>query len=341
MRKGNGFHMKTGNVSIFMGEDPQSSRKQLMGMSRDEGNQSTFFAGTLNQEADPIGLKKQMAQKKALKVVSDAFAADRKLDMEIADRENRIQDLLSERSVAEKAVRELENQKAEIGKEYGLSENGLSDEDWSILSRGSKLPNSLSDEEKTRFAELEAQGLTEYYSRCEDIDDMEKPYHQLIGENTSQIKEYETANKAIHKARLDLRNHPMIGAQQEADAIMEAARQEILSMLTDEGMDHLDEEMQEKVEQAKESKEEKEEKEEKLEKIREEKAQKEAQTDAIRRKARENEERTEELMEALPAEELLQMSSSQIDIQQEIKDIMNKMKLMEEDIKGTMVDASL
>lgn len=333
--------MKVNQVNIFVGEDSCSGRKQLLGMSQQEGNRSAFFAGTLNQDIDPIGLKKQMAQKKALKVVSDAFAADRKLDSEIADRESRIKDLRAEKAAAEKAVKELEDQKLEIGRAYGLGEEGLSDEDWDILEKGSMLPTALTDEEKVRYAEMQEQGLTEYYGRCRDIDDLAKPYRQLIRENDNQIEAYESMNQSIHKARLDLKNNPMIAAQKEADAIMEAASKEIISMLIDESKEHIDEEMQEKVEQAKEEKEEKEEQEEKLEAIREEKVQLESQAEAIREKARENEKRTEELLDSLPMEELLQMDNSKTDFQQELKEIMDKMKLLEEDIKGTTVDESL
>ena len=112
-------------------------------------------------------------------------------------------------------------------------------------------------------------------------------------------------------------------------------------MIKDQGMDHIDEEMQEKVDKAQEEKEKKEEEEEKLEAIREDKAQIEDQMDAAREKAHENEKRTEDLIEALPTEELLQMTGGTSDFQQELKDIMNKMNLMEEDLKGAAVDTAL
>ena len=60
-----------------------------------------------------------------------------------------------------------------------------------------------------------------------------------------------------------------------------------------------------------------------------------------RERAHENEKRAEALMEALPTEEMLQMSNNTSDFQQELKDIMNKMKLVAEDIKGTTVDTTL
>lgn len=184
--------------------------------------------------------------------------------------------------------------------------------------------------------------MTEYYGRCKDIDDLAEPYKQIIDENTDAIKSYSAANKAVHKGRLDLRKgNPMIAAQEEAEAIMDAAREEIIGMIKDKGMDHVDEELQEKVEQTQENKEKKEEEEEKLEAIREEKAQIQSRAEAAREKAKENEKRAEELLDALPSEEMLQMKDGRADFQQELKDIMNRMKLMAEDLKGAAVDATL
>ena len=334
--------MKVNNVSIFVGQDSQNGRGPLVGLNRKESGSSTFFAGSLNGDIDPIALKKQMAQKKALKVVGDAFAADHKADLEVADREARIQEMRAENREARKALNELEAQKQEIGKVYGLGEEGLSDEDWEILEKGKEMPSTMSEEEKARFQEMKDQGLTEYYDRCEDIEDLADPYRQTIRENDGMIKAYEAANEAVHKSRLDLRKgNPMISAQEQAEAIMDAARKEIIGMIKDEGMDHIDEEMQEKVENAKEEKEKKEEEEEKLEAVREDKAQIEDQVDAARERARENEKRAEELMEALPADELMKMDNDTSDFQQELKDILNRMKLMEEDLKGAAVDAAL
>ncbi len=334
--------MKVNNVGIFVGQDPQNGRGQLLGLMNREKGGSVFFAGNLNGNFDPIAQKKQMAQKKALKVVGDAFATDRKTDMEVAEREAKIKELQAENLEAKRVLKDLDAQKQNMGREYGLGEEGLSGQDWDILEKGSEMPEAMSEEEKARYQEMKEQGLTEYYDRCKDIDDLAKPYRQTIQDNNKEIKVCEASNKAVHKSRLDLRRgNPMIAAQEEAEAIMDAARDDIIDMIKDEGMDHIDEEMQEKVEQAQEEKEEKEEEEEKLEAIREDKAQMLDQAEAAREKAHENEKRVEDLLEALPTEEILKMSGSTSDFQQELKDIMNRMKLMEEDLKGAAVDATL
>lgn len=335
--------MKMNSVSIFVGGNTQRAPLELVPFAgKKEGKGNPFFVGAINGKVDPITLKKQMAQKKALKIVGDAFATDHKTDMEMAEREAKTKELRAEILEARHALKDFDAQKVEIGKEYGLGEEGLSDEDRKLLEKGCMMPTALSDEEQVRFQEMKEQGLVEYHNRCKEIDKLSEPYQEVINENTKTIRGYQAADKAVHKSRLDLRKgNPMIAAQEEAEAIMDAARKEVISMIKDEGMDHIDEELQEKVDQAKEEKEEKKEEEEKLEAIREDKAQIESQVDAARKRAHENEKRAEELMEALPTEELLKMEDGTSDFQQELKDMINRMKLMEEDLKGAAVDATL
>ena len=116
-------------------------------------------------------------------------------------------------------------------------------------------------------------------------------------------------------------------AQEQAEAIEEAAGKEILGMLAEEGKEHVDKEQEEKAEQAEEAKEAKEEQEELLAKRKDE-----------REEARE---RAEALAESLPTEQLLSLDKIQDDINKEIQNIVDKMKLIEEDIKGAAVDRTL
>lgn len=194
--------MKVNNVGIFVGQDPQNGRGQLLGLMNREKGGSVFFAGNLNGNFDPIAQKKQMAQKKALKVVGDAFATDRKTDMEVAEREAKIKELQAENLEAKRVLKDLDAQKQNMGREYGLGEEGLSGQDWDILEKGSEMPEAMSEEEKARYQEMKEQGLTEYYDRCKDIDDLAKPYRQTIQDNNKEIKVCEASNKAVHKLSL-------------------------------------------------------------------------------------------------------------------------------------------
>ncbi len=148
-------------------------------------------------------------------------------------------------------------------------------------------------------------------------------YEKQIEEMRGEI---DTENAVIRGTRLErLKKDPMVGAGKQAEKIMEAASKEIVGMLMDEAKDHIDEEMAEKTEEAEKKAEEEKEQEEKLEKLKEKKEEQEELTEAI----------------ADLAQDTVQLDDVKTDIQQEIKDMVTKMKLLEEDIKGAAVDAVL
>ncbi|SDA59658.1 hypothetical protein SAMN02910368_01412 [Lachnospiraceae bacterium G11] len=114
----------------------------------------------------------------------------------------------------------------------------------------------------------------------------------------------------------------MLDAREKADAVLDAASDEILGMLFEEGKEHVDEELEEKVEEVKEQKEEKEEFEERIEKAKE----------------RKEDERklTEEILEGVSD---LQANSADLsNAQDQVKEMLNNLKILEEDIKGAAVD---
>lgn len=133
-------------------------------------------------------------------------------------------------------------------------------------------------------------------------------------------------NALIRGTRLEkLKHDPMVAASQNADKVMEASRKEIIGMLMQEAKDHVDEEMEEKKKAAEEKAEKEKEEEEKLEKIKAEKEEKEEFAESVA-------ESTELVVEA---------DSTMDEVQKEIQKVMEEMKLIEEDIKGAKVDASM
>ncbi len=119
-------------------------------------------------------------------------------------------------------------------------------------------------------------------------------------------------NQIISATKLErLKSHAILDAEKQADSIMEEASKEILGMLIDEAKEHIDEEAEKQEEKAK----------------------------AEKEKQKENEELTEDILEGVS--ENASMASDVSAVQQEIKDMMNKMKLIEDDIKGVAVDKSV
>ncbi len=123
-----------------------------------------------------------------------------------------------------------------------------------------------------------------------------------------------------------LKSQTMIKADKSADAVLEAASDEIVGMLMDEAKDHIDEEMEEREETSREKAEKKKEEEEKLEELKEDKNKKKEFAEAIS-------DQTE-----VVSQYMLELDGTMEAVQKEIKKIMDEMKLTEEELKGAAVD---
>ncbi|MCM1412701.1 MAG: hypothetical protein NC305_19500 [Lachnospiraceae bacterium] len=283
--------MKVGNnITLFAGGQPESSLA-TEGAGKKQENRKTIFAGDLNPQGgslqDRIEQKRQEARKQAMKVVGDAFSGDKALDEDIENRYQNIKNLQEDRKRLLDERENVEIRKADLEKGYEAGE--ISEEDY--LNEKA----DLKEEEMIRDA---------------DLDD-----------NENQVMQESSTIRAIRRERL--KHHAMTDAQEQAEDILDAARDEIMGMVVEEGRDHIDEETEKREEQAEEIREEKEEQEEFIE------------------SQKERREEEEELLEDIPMEEMLSLDKIQSDVQQEVQGILDKMKLIAEDIKGAVVDKNL
>ncbi|MBD5456411.1 MAG: hypothetical protein HDR23_08085 [Lachnospiraceae bacterium] len=315
--------MKVNNTAIFMGDTSLDERHGTVRNGQGQGN--TIFAGNLSKNFDPVAEKRKQAQKQAMKIVTDTWAGDRKIDDDIEGRRQRISQLQEEIGKAKKEAMDIEKMREELRESCGIDPDSQEEQDLKLLEKEkeARMPGSnvhISDEEAERIKEIKAAGLTEYQERSLEMKDYAIDWEKQAYE---MKKEAETERAVITATKLErLKKDPMVGAQRQAEEIREAASQEIIGMLMDEAKDHIDEEMEEMKEAAEKKEEKEEEQEEKLEKIKE--------------KKEEQEELTEDILEV--TQQLTEMSSTQLDIQDELKEMMQKMKLLEEDIKGAAVD---
>lgn len=190
--------------------------------------------------------------------------------------------------------------------------------------------NELNNVDRQREKLKEIYGVTddtplwdqpeEYRQRVSELNDWAKHNQEIIDGNDHDIK---VENTVIRETELErLKKHPMLDAQETADEILKAAQDEIVGMVVDAAKDHLDEEQAKRDEQAEKLKEEKEELEE------------------IQEKRKEREEELEELIEDIPVEEMVELDQIRSDVRREVQNIVDKMKLVAEDIKGAMVDTN-
>lgn len=188
-------------------------------------------------------------------------------------------------------------------------------------------------EGKERVAELEKEleelmasqdtegDSEEFQARKKGLEDSLDFYRNAVEENESQIVQ---ENAIVRGTSLErLKSSPMVAASQQADAIMDAASEQIIGMVVEEAKEHIDEVQEKREEQAEKIKEEKEEQEELIQ------------------EQKEKREEQEEILEDMPTSDILSMDQKQDQIKKELQDIVDSMKLVQEDIKGAMVDEQL
>lgn len=323
--------MKLTNTSALSGNTIlQNQHHTLAEESANKKNSHalTINAGRLSDAFDPIARKKQQAQNQAMKIVGDAFAGEREIDADFEERREKIRSLTDEIGINRTAIKQIEETRESLKEKFGIADDSQEQKDLELLAKAEEasFPGSetrLTDDEYMRPDELKAKELTEYQEQSLALKKDEKSYYLAINNAESEIKE---ENVVISQTQIERLKSNAIGkATNQAEAVLDAASDEIIGMLFEEGKEHIDEEQEEKREQAEEAAEEKKKLEETLEARKEEKEEQEAFT--------------EEIIDAVN-----QISTGTGDVSQaqaEIKDMINRLKLIEDDVKGAAVDTGI
>ncbi len=320
--------MKVQNATIFMGDTTRSERHN--GIAEEKNGRRSIFAGDMNKSFDPIARKRQQAKQQAMKIVGDAWANERKLDADLADKRERLKECRALKLEAENGLKEIDEEAKTLKETYGIKDEAQAKEDLELLGKrdasleeGSDI--KLTEEEKERLSQIDEAGLKEYQKQSEELERQRKVLNAQIAETDNEMYAISAALSDSKINRPQIQAKTIMKAQESADEIMEAASKEIIGMLQQEAKDHIDEEMEEKKEAAEEKAEKEEEEKEKLEKIKEEKKEKEEFVEEVA-------DTTDVIVEA---DEVLK------EVQKDIKKVMDEMKLLEEDLKGAAVDTTL
>ncbi|MDY2699585.1 MAG: hypothetical protein SOV61_08545 [Lachnospiraceae bacterium] len=315
------------NTTIFFGDNTRRERQN--NVKEQENARSNIFAGNLNRKLDPIARKRQEAREKAMKIVSDAWAGEQELDGRLEESRNKIRQYQKEMGNAGEEINKLREERLALREAYSVEEDSQEEQDLKLLEKkvDAQIPGSgvtLTMEEKKRIAEIEEAGLTEYQQHALSLKEGEKAYRIEMEEAEEGIQ---AENAFIAGTKLNrLKSQTMIKADKSADAVLEAASDEIVGMLMDEAKDHIDEEMEEREETSREKAEKKKKEEEKLEELKEDKNKKKEFAEAIS-------DQTE-----VVSQYMLELDGTMEAVQKEIKKIMDEMKLTEEELKGAAVD---
>ena len=342
-----------------IGNSAQEQTAQKAGSKEKKNNNTmSIFAGDLGigMQNDIITQRKQSAQRLALKIIGDAWNSDRKIDQTIEGYRDKIAYLKAGIDENMEQVELRDEWKEKLRQEYGVREDSQEQQDLKLLEKEAdaeadkyrRNPKNiyLTDEEKERLAEIHAQGLTEYQERCMNLHGQQSFFESEIDKLQTEIKGYNQAIAATKQERL--KSHGMADAQKRADEVLAEASQEVIGLLIDEAKDHVDDELEEQVEDAKKKAEEKAEQEEKIEERNEKQEELEARIDEAQARKIEQEERRREAEERSREDtDLLDnirdvgmggLGATAADVKAAIKDMLHKMKLLEEDLKGSVID---
>lgn len=181
--------------------------------------------------------------------------------------------------------------------------------------------NDLAAQRESLDKAWESGELTEeeYERMGADLAEHDKECTCRLNESERSIKEENSVIRGIKRERL--KKDPMVKAQKQAEETLQDARDEIVDMGWEEGREHIEEESGER--------------EEKAEKIEEERKK---QEEFIEGQKEKREEEEELLTGQLAPEELTSLMDGDSDVQREVREMLQKMKLLEEDLKGAVVD---
>lgn len=316
------------NITVFTGDTQSSPQAQQAGRTAEkpgeEGKSKTFYAGNFMTEfplRDRIAQRKAQAQERAMKIVSDAWDADRQIDDEIKQRRENIRQLQEDNRDALENLKEFRQMEDDLREGYGVAANGQEQQDLELLKRSRQMGYKPTEEEKERLEAIGKRGLTNYQTRALELDKTASFYRKIVAANNRAVADETEVIESIRAERN--KYHPMTDAQAQAEDVMAAARDEVIGMVTEEAKEHLDEEQKEREEQAEAIEEKKKEQEE------------------IQEKRDEREKELEELIDDMPVKEMTDLNQTVEDVKQQVQKVLNDVKLLEEDIKGTQVDASL
>lgn len=315
------------DVSINVGmlkEDEQTGKFGAVSISgkKQEIEKADGQSFMLNGRFDPIEQKKTLAKKQAYKIVKDALARELKMDADVQEYKDHAVRLQADMDRAQEEISMINDRKESLRIESGVEADSEEQKDLELLEKRAAyergdLSKALTKEESERVKALDERGYTEYQKQALEMEKHKAPYENTVNKAQNGII---ADNAVIRGTRLvRLKKDRIRKAQNEKDDMLAAASREVIGMLAAEAKDHMDEKSEEIKEKAEEKRAEKEEQQEKL--------------DAAKEKREE--------MEApeLPATEtMVQLDTQRDDYQREIEDMMRKMKLMTEDIKGIKVD---
>ena len=278
-----------------------------------------MYAGQTLEQTLEKQIEKNATSSGKARVFAAGIGQQNPLDTQIEEKRatamEKAKKLLSDVFAAEKSIEDDLMERANRIKE---SEQVIVDANKE-LAKFNEEKEKLKEQYGITGEEAEEMLPDEYKMQRDELTRYGEPQHQVIDEAKKVIEEERRIIKAIEVERL--KSDPMVETSKQAKELLTSAEEEIAAMVTDAAVEHLKEE-------AKEAKNKQEAEEEK------------AELEEAKRKEREEHRKEVELSD-VPVQELLNLEQVRGELKQEVDQMLVEMKLLAEDIKGSMVDEEL
>lgn len=282
---------------------------------------------------DPLAERKAHAFEKARKIVSDAFAGEQKIDAQMQELRDLSARLVEENKEKLDQISQNKTEMDELVQMYGVEPDSQQQKDLEILMKKNDSyydPSvKLSEEEQKRYNEIMSQGSTEYQSRMMERHEENNRLEREMQENLLAIHANGSALRYIKGERL--KTNPIGEAEDAADKVLKAESEAITSELVGNALDHMQEELAGKVEEAEKQAEQKAETEEQIEKVQEKVKEQKQQVEELREETND----VQRTSESITLEDIVQIQEQ---IQAEIDQVLEELKLLAEDLKGNAID---
>ena len=313
-----------GAINISVNTGKQNGLTQKL-----SGEEKKSISLANQNKNDGLAARQNIAKKQAMKIVGDAFDGDKKIDAQLQEIRDKNKVLSSDRGEKQKIIASCEQDITDMKKAYGVSDDSQEQKDLELLQKEILSHQDLTRSDMDRLKEIKEGGLTEYQTAAVDKT-------RTIGHQKDEIRIIDSQiagnNMAISSAKIErLKSSPMLKAQKEAEQIMDEASKDAISQMYADATEHIEDEQEEKFIEAKEQAEKKEEQEEKLEEIREKREE----------ATRHTENSGNDMKDLTIIIEEQDYMSSKNDVKSEIDEVLDKLKLLSEDIKGIEVDKNV
>lgn len=323
------YQLNTDNNRLNLTAAEKNNNNSDRKTSKDKqvkGVEGSVYSGDLNLLQDSITMIKVKAHRNALKTIMEEFSNEQKIDDNVALMKQRISEFSENAQEVRSELKNVNGMQQQLDQTYGVTEGSDEQIDLDLLRKERDLAKTndldlLTDEEKFRLANIGP--MTDYQKQSLDYDDAAGVLKERLKTAMDGIQ---TDQKTINQINIDrLKQAPMIDAQLVADQILEDSSNEIIGMLNAEVKDNFDEKINENNEKIEEDREEKAEEAEKAEK-----SDFENQNTSV-----------SDSTENDYINEVQQASYDQTRLQSELRAAIQSNQMIDEDLKGIMLDQFL